>query len=158
MKTFQVLLIVIILIIIGFIAFYAIVPNPPEWTGFGEIEVDVTKFPAKTLWDWLDLLIIPMAIGIIGWSFSKIEKEKSKKREEERSQNEILESFLQTMTDLIIQYDLQNNPTSQKLAIARARISIATDNLNGERKGQVLQFLYESDLLNVNPKLSVSPR
>lgn len=108
MKTFQVLLIVIILIIIGFIAFYAIVPNPPEWTGFGEIEVDVTKFPAKTLWDWLDLLIIPMAIGIIGWSFSKIEKEKSKKREEERSQNEILESFLQTMTDLIIQYDLQN--------------------------------------------------
>lgn len=143
------------IIFVVFIAFYALAPNPPEWTGFGESEVDATKVPAKTLWDWLDLLIIPMVVVIIGGLFSEIEKEKSKKREEERSQNEILESFLQTMTDLIIQYKLQNTPTSQTSAIARARINIATNNLNGERKGQVLQFLYESDLINLNPKLSL---
>jgi uncharacterized protein YjbI with pentapeptide repeats len=96
-----------------------------------------------------------MAIGIIGWSFSKIEKEKSKKREEERSQNETLESFLQTMTNLIIEHKLQSTPTSQTLAIARARINIAINNLNGDRKGQVLQFLYGSDLINIMPKLSL---
>jgi uncharacterized protein YjbI with pentapeptide repeats len=154
MKTFQAVLIIIILIIIGFIAF-AIISDPPSWTGFGESKVDATRIPAKTLWDWLDLLIIPVTIGIIGWLFSKIEKEKSKKREEERSQNETLESFLQTMTNLIIEHKLQNTPTSQTLAIARARINIAINNLNGERKGQVLQFLYESDLINIIPKLSL---
>lgn len=155
MKTFQIILIVIILCFVGFVIYLAIAPNPPVWTGFGESIKDEKKEAAKTLWDWLDLLIIPAAIALIGWSFSQVEKIKTKKREEERSQNEVLESFLKTMTDLIIDNNIYNNPTQQTLAIARARINIAFSNLNGQRKGQVLQFLYESDLIDINPKLKL---
>jgi uncharacterized protein YjbI with pentapeptide repeats len=127
--------------------------SPPSWTGFGQSTLDKTIMPAKTLWDWLGLLIIPLAVGLIGWSFTQIEKAKTQKREEERSQNEILESFLQTMTNLIIEHNLQTSPNQQTLAIARARVNIAFNNLNGLRKGQVLQFLYESDLIDIKPKL-----
>jgi uncharacterized protein YjbI with pentapeptide repeats len=155
MKAIQITLIAFCLIIIGAIIYLAILPDPPDWTGFGESIKDDKKEAAKTLWDWLDLLIIPFAIGLIGWAFSQIEKAKTNKRDEESSQNEVLESFLNTITNLIIDNRLHNDPTQQSLAIARARINIAVNNLNGHRKGQVLQFLYESDLIDIEPKLRI---
>ena len=30
-----------------------------QWTGFGESKVAQDVRPEKTLWDWLDLLIVP---------------------------------------------------------------------------------------------------
>ena len=155
MKTIQTLLISIIICIFGVVLYLAFMHNPPSWTGFGESLKNEKIIPSKTLWDWLDLIIIPVTIGLIGWSYSQIEKVKTKKREEERSQKEVLESFLQTMTDLILTHKISISPTQQTLAIARARTNIAVNNLNGQRKGQVLQFLYESDLIDINPKLDL---
>ena len=146
------LTILVILIIIGII-WLATMNNPPNWTGFGKSNIDEKISPAKTLWDWLDLLIIPVALGLIGWAYSQIEKVKTQNVEEERKQNEILESFLETMTKLIMEHDLQSKPSQQTIAIARARVNIALSNLNGQRKGQILQFLYESDLIDIKPKL-----
>jgi uncharacterized protein YjbI with pentapeptide repeats len=155
MKTLQIIIASFAICFIGFIVYLAFLPVPPVWTGFGESIKDETKEAAKTLWDWLDLLIIPVVIGLLGWSFSQAEKVKTKKREEERTENEIFESFLQTMTDLIIKNNLHDEPTRQTLAIARARINVALNNINGARKGQILQFLYESYLVDINPKLKL---
>ena len=156
MKFIRILLIVIIVSLIGLIFFLAIQTNPPSWTGFGESEKDDAKEAAKTLWDWLDLMIIPIALALIGWLWGQIEKAKTMKSEDERSKNETLESFLKVMTELIITNNLHNGPTPQTIAISRARINIALSNLDGERKGQVLQFLYEANLIEKNPpKLSL---
>lgn len=155
MKTLQIFITIIILCIIGFAIYLSLLPVLPAWTGFGESIKDETKEAAKTLWDWLDLLIIPAVIGLLGWLYSQTEKIKTKKRDEERSQNEVLESFLLTMTNLIIEHKLHDTPNRQILSIARARINIALHNLNGSRKGQVLQFLYESDLIDLTPKINL---
>jgi uncharacterized protein YjbI with pentapeptide repeats len=152
MKALKLFLTILVVIIIIAIFYLATMKNPPDWTGFGESNINEKVSPAKTLWDWLALLIIPVALGLIGWVYSQIEKVKTQKEAEERKQNEHIESFLGTMTELIIEHDLQLNPTQQTMAIARARINIAFNNLNGQRKGQILQFLYESDLIDIKPK------
>ena len=60
------LLVIIVLSAIG-IAIYR--PDIfPEWTGFGEYTysagTNTEVVPAKTLWDWLGLLIIPLVLGL----------------------------------------------------------------------------------------------
>jgi uncharacterized protein YjbI with pentapeptide repeats len=153
MRALKIFLTILVIFIIIVILYLATMNNPPDWTGFGKSEIDDKVSHAKTLWDWLDLLIIPVALGLIGWAYSEIEKVKSQNKEEERKQNDLLESFLETMTKLLMEHDLQSNPSQQTIAIARARINVAFNNLNGQRKGQILQFLYESDLIELKPKL-----
>lgn len=140
---------------IVYIAYLAFSPNPPEWIGSGESIKDETKEVSKTLWDWLDLFIIPIAIGLVGWSYNQAEKVKASKIEKERAQNELLDSFFKIITNLIIENDLTNNPSQQIRTIARTRINLAFNNLSGSKKGQVLQFLYESDLIDIDPKLKL---
>jgi len=153
MKALKISLTILVILIIIAIIYLATMNDPPNWTGFGKNVIDEKVSPAKTLWDWLDLLIIPVALGLIGWAYSQIEKVKTQNREEERKQNEILESFLETMTKLIMEHNLRSKPSQQTLAIARARINIAFNNINKLRKGQILQFLYESDLIDPKPIL-----
>jgi uncharacterized protein YjbI with pentapeptide repeats len=155
MKTQRIIITAIILCSLGLIGYLALSNNPPAWTGFGERVKDNTKEAAKTLWDWLDLLIIPIVISLLGWAFSQAEKTKASRSEEERAQNESLDSFFNTMTKLIIEYKLTENPSRQTKTIARTRINLVLNNLNGNRKGQVLQYLYESDLIDINPKLKL---
>ena len=153
MRVFKIILTILVAILIVTIFYLATMQNPPSWTGFGQRIIAEKISPSKTLWDWLDLLIIPVAVGLLGWSFAQIEKVKTQKREEERAQKEILKSFFESMTNLIIVHNLQASPTQQTLAIARAIVNTAFNNMNGQRKGQVLQFLYESDLIDYDPKL-----
>lgn len=114
-------------------------------------EKEEGKEKIKTLWDWLDLLIIPASIGLIGWLYKDYEKSKDEKKEQENKYSEILESYFKAISDLITKenlLDINNNNTSKK--IARSRTILAIENLDGERKGQVLQFLFELDLIDTN--------
>ena len=43
------------------------------WIGFGESKVNKDVRPAKTLWDWLKLLIIPAVLAIGGYLFTRFE-------------------------------------------------------------------------------------
>jgi cytochrome c oxidase assembly factor CtaG len=38
-----------------------------NWTGFGQSPVNDKQDPAKTLWDWLDLLIVPFVLALVGY-------------------------------------------------------------------------------------------
>ena len=153
MKFIRIISIFFILIIFGFVAYFALSPNPPFWTGFGESTVKSNIEPAKTLWDWLDLLIIPLAILLLGWSYKEFEKARLQKNEDERSRNEALESFINVMTELIIDYNLTSPSNHKAKAIAKTRINMTLSMIDGSRKSQVLQFLYQSDLIDKNPIL-----
>jgi uncharacterized protein YjbI with pentapeptide repeats len=116
-------------------------------------KTDLTRY--KTLWDWLDLIIIPASIALFAWMYTEFEKDKNERIEEEKIKSNILESFINTMTELLVQHNLASNPDQKRLAIARTRINMALSQLDGQRKGQVLQFLYESDLIDKNPKFKL---
>jgi len=157
MKIIRLFIIIVISIAGIFIFILAINPNEsPKWTGFGRHRINEQFSNEKTLWDWLDLLIIPLAIGVLAWSFKESEKEKADKLEDERMQNEGLDSFIKIMTELIIKHNLAStHSTPETRTIARTRINLAFSNLNGTRKGQVLQFLYESGLIDKNPTIKL---
>lgn len=157
MKIVRFIIFIIILIACCVLFIWAVNPDAaPAWTGFGKYNEITDGHRAKTLWEWLDLLLIPFCVGILAWSFKEAEKEKSSKSEEERSQNETLDSFVNTMTELITKHNLANqNSTLETRIIARTRINLAFSNLNGARKGQVLQFLFESGLIDYSPKINI---
>lgn len=153
MKILRLILLIIILLCLIIIAYYAILPNSsPYWTGFGAYDEKTVGPRAKTLWDWLDLLIIPTTIGIIGWMFKEAEKEKAKKSEEQKNLNDNLDAFFKIMTELITNNELLNDNEESSI-IARTRTILAFDSLDGVRKGQVLQFLYESNIIKIDSNI-----
>lgn len=155
MKTINIIIIIVLLVLLVCIAYLALLPEPPAWTGFGERIKDPNIEPAKTLFDWLKLLIIPLSLGLLGWSYKEAEKSKAKKNEEERSKNETLDSFFKIMSELLIDHKLANISNVEIKAMAKTRINMALNQLDGTRKGQVLQFLYESDLIDYTPKIKL---
>ena len=36
----------------------------PEWTGFGPYEIDGVHHREKKLWDWFELLIVPVVLTV----------------------------------------------------------------------------------------------
>lgn len=150
MKFIKIILIAIIVLFSFYIAYNAIFPyTSAEWMGFVTYDKNTNEQDVKKLWDWLDLLIIPLSIAIIGWIYKENEKLRDSKKEFENKQNETLDSYFRVISDLIIKSHLLDNKlNSESKIIARTRTIVAIENLNSERKGQVLQFLHESNLIN----------
>jgi len=81
-----------------------------------------TGFGNKTLWDFLELAIIPISLAIAGLLFTKVEKERDREREDQRSQEIALHSYFDKISELIISNDLQNTEEGNPVrTIARAR-------------------------------------
>lgn len=158
MKIIRLFTIIVTLFALYFLIKWASNPNAsPYWTGFGKYDEKISGPRAKTLWDWLDLLIIPIVLGVFGWLFKEAEKENVRKSDEERSQNDTLDAFIKIMTELIIKNSLTKKDSSiETRIIARTRINLAFGSLNAERKGQVLQFLFESGLIDIKPKINLN--
>src|SRR5688572_10373888 len=59
------------------------------WTGFGEYtDKEGTYYRAKTLWDWMELLIVPTALAIIAYFFNKSERMNAQKLAETQARHE----------------------------------------------------------------------
>jgi uncharacterized protein YjbI with pentapeptide repeats len=157
MKIFRIILVATVLILAGVLVYWAVNPNnSPVWTGFGAYLEKENEHGVKTLWDWLDLLIIPIVIAFFAWIFKEADKEKTTKQEREKTYENILESFINIMTKLLLENNLGGiDTTTETVAVARTRVILALSNLDRARKGQIIQFLYESGLINLNPKLKI---
>jgi uncharacterized protein YjbI with pentapeptide repeats len=146
-----------------------------DWTGFGPIFekptntrgltglVGVTQYaPSKTLWDWMQLLLVPFAVagaaGWLNWVQSAREAEREDKRanaeaarEARREQDAVLEAYLSQIANLLLHEEL-GQPTSEgKRAkqVARGQTLTALRRIDGGRKGTVIGFLADSDLIAV---------
>lgn len=130
----------------------------PAWTGFAPSEEDKD---GKTLWDWLEILIIPVALAtgalIINWTQKKTEldvAEKTRQLEREiaadRQHQATLEAYYDRMTDLLLNHKLRefSETDSEERSIARARTLAVLRSLDGVRKAQLFQFLVESHLFD----------
>src|SRR5215218_7033315 len=135
-----------------------------QWTGFGESsqrKLDNQEIqPRKTLWDWLQLFIVPLALAAIGLWFAaqqdahqqKIEAKRAESDrhiEEQRAQDAALQAYLDQMSQLMLNGNLRNSEEDSEVrTLARARTQTVLGRLDGRRKGSVVQFLYEADLIN----------
>jgi hypothetical protein len=104
------------------------------------------------LWDWLDLLVVPAVIAAGGLWFNRQQRERELAIAERRTQDEALQANLNQMSDMLIPTKEQPSlykarPGDSLSSVARARTLTVLPRLDGERKGQVMQFLYEAGLI-----------
>jgi Pentapeptide repeats (8 copies) len=109
-----------------------------------------------TVRDWLDLLIVPLALLGIGLVFqlqqNTIEQRRAEaERElaEQRAQDEALQTYLSQMGTLLLEKDLRDSARdSEARTLARARTLTALGRLDSEHNGGILQFLREAQLIS----------
>lgn len=134
-----------------------------EWSGFGAQPVSTSTESAKNLWDWLELLgalAIPVAVALIGYLLQSAERERTEKQAqtereiaEDRIREQRLQDYLDRMTELILEKGLTKPDVSEEVkAVARTRTLATLRSLDGERKGALIKFLYESDLIGRQDK------
>jgi uncharacterized protein YjbI with pentapeptide repeats len=131
--------------------------RPPWWkrlwarTGFGD----------KTLWDLLQLLIVPLVLVGIGLLFEMQQAaledrraEAERELAEQRAQDEALQAYLDQMSTLLLEKDLrfstEDNATEdskEARTLARARTLTVLARLDPSRKADVMQFLVEAELV-----------
>jgi len=126
----------------------AIIGYRYAFTGFGEfVDSSGNIQRGKTLWDWMDLLLIPLLLALAAYYFTKTQRDKDIEISTSGRQEEALQMYLDKMTELILTQNLKWR-TGEISRIARARTLTILDMLSGKLKGRVLCFLLESDLLS----------
>jgi uncharacterized protein YjbI with pentapeptide repeats len=121
----------------------------PRWTGFR----------GMTVRNWLELLVVPLALIVIGFLFSvqqdarqqRIEDQRAKaERElaEQRAQDEALQVYLSQMGSLLLENNLRaSEEDSEVRTLARARTLTVLGRLDPSHKTAAMQFLVEADLV-----------
>jgi uncharacterized protein YjbI with pentapeptide repeats len=118
------------------------------------------EISGKTLWDWLQLLVVPIMLLIITLTFSfqqnarqnAIEEQRAqvdREIEEQRSQSAALQAYLDQMTQLMLERNLREaDQDSEVRTMARVRTLTVLASLDPARRKEVLRFLYEAQLLD----------
>lgn len=113
----------------------------------------------KSIWDWLELLIIPLLVAIVTGVFTYYANERQNKiatqiseAEDNRNQVALLTKYLDEISRLVEERSLltdeDNSETSR--TIARARTLTILRALDSDRKGELIQFLGAAELINKN--------
>jgi uncharacterized protein YjbI with pentapeptide repeats len=139
--------------------------NQPRW-----------GFRGKTVWNWLEVLIVPLVLVVIGFLFTmqqdarqqqiedqhaqqaqKIENQRAEAERElavQNAQDEALQAYLDQMGTLLLERDLRSSmkddateDSQEARTLARARTLTVLSRLDPSRKTAVMQFLVEADLV-----------
>ena len=141
-----------ILSCIGAVAFFIYRGYSVPWAGFGpSVNSKGEEIPAKTLWDWLDLLVVPLFLAFGAWLLDSSRKNSEASVEADRQHQKTLEDYLECMTAMLLEQKLEGAHAEAGRAVARTRTLAALRSLDKGRKAQLLQFLYESGLVDTNP-------
>jgi uncharacterized protein YjbI with pentapeptide repeats len=121
----------------------------------------------KTLWDWLQLLVVPVVIALLAGLFTTVQilyqqaaEERLQNRitdqnaeiqrfiEEQRSQSASIGAYLDLMTQLLLERDLKGSKENSVVrAIAQAQTTRVLRDADPSSKQTVLLFLYDSGLI-----------
>lgn len=111
----------------------------------------------KTMWDWLDL-IAKLAIPIVvvfatiafGWwqvHLTDVQHQQDQQSSLDQQEATLLQAYLDNAQDLMLNHQLATKPTIEVRELARARTMATLKSLDPYRKGSLLIFLYEANLI-----------
>ncbi len=136
-----VLLLVIALIIVFALAVYRF---GWDWTGFTGGKSKTTQTPqgttteyspGKTLWDWLQLLIIPLALAVIAVLFNLANSRTERAIALDNRRETALQAYIDKMSELLLAKELRKSkPKADVREVARVRTLRVLPRLDGERK------------------------
>jgi uncharacterized protein YjbI with pentapeptide repeats len=119
------------------------------WTGFGPggPQSDLPRHQ-KTLWDWMDLLLVPVLLAVVAFIFTRAQKNREIALSTLERGGEALENYLDYMTRLLVDQDIRDDELVERASrAARARTVAVLDLLNPTQKGHLLRFLAEAGLI-----------
>jgi uncharacterized protein YjbI with pentapeptide repeats len=108
----------------------------------------------KTIWDWMQLLIIPFVLTVGGLLFSTYQHNADQQNVLDQQRATTLQTYIDNIQDLLLNHNLlKSNPNDPSnlyfdvAILAQARTLTALEELDPERKGRLLIFLYEDRLI-----------
>ena len=155
-------------VLVGIVALWPLISKGYEypWTGFGQASLPKENEKeeirrSKTLWDWLELLIVPAVLALGGVWFAAQQDVRQQAIEEQRAYDAALQAYLDQMSTLVLANNLrsstEDNATEDSKdarALARARTLAVLGSLGPDlgqgpnRKRTVMEFLYEASLID----------
>jgi hypothetical protein len=84
-----------------------------RWTGL----VTFPGYDKKTLWDWLDLLIVPAVLALGGYLFTRSERRVTQTAADQRTQDEALQAFIDSMENLLLDKKLRTSSTVSEASV-----------------------------------------
>jgi hypothetical protein len=127
------------------------IPQSKPWT--------LREFGGKTVWDWMDLLMVPIILSLITVVFAwqqdarqqRIEAQRAESAltiQQQNAQDEALQAYLDQMTQLILDRKLLEAEESDSVyKMAQARTSTVITRLDADHNRNVTRFLRDSGLL-----------
>jgi hypothetical protein len=118
-----------------------------------------TGVSGHNLWDWIELLIVPLGLALVALLFNSWRSAREQQQEAERAAHEqeqaaenqreqALRDYLDAMTGLILEHHLPTSGSEDAVrTVARTRTLALLPRLDVERKGLVLRFLYDANLI-----------
>jgi uncharacterized protein YjbI with pentapeptide repeats len=136
-----------------------------QWTGLPARKEDDGTRSAKTLWDWLQLLVVPLVLAIAAYALNASQAGRDRELQErqaaqerrlavEETRERALNAYLDRISNLIMRGDLPDvgarstlKPPSDAQTFGRTLTLVVLRRLDGGRKALVLQFLWEAGLI-----------
>jgi uncharacterized protein YjbI with pentapeptide repeats len=132
-----------------------------------------TGFRGRTVWDWLQLLVVPLMLVAVGFWFTtqqevrqqqiedqradqaqNIETQRAEAEQDlakQRAQDEALQAYLGQMSQLLLEKDLRNAEEGSVVrTLARARTFVALQRLDAEHNQTIARFLGDSKLIETD--------
>lgn len=131
-----------------------------EWTGFNAyISPSVPPTQQyqreKTLWDWMQLFIIPVGLALFAFLYNHREQRATEQRAKIESDRALefqrqatLQTYIDRMSELLLDKDIDSlKKDARFLEVARARTLTALLALDAGRKTSIFEFLYSTGLI-----------
>lgn len=116
----------------------------------------------RTLWDWADLLLVPLVLAIGGFLFQRSERKTDREIADKRHtidqqiakearMDKTLDEYLKAMTSFLLQEKslLKSKKDEPIRKVARTQTISVIKRLDSERNQIVFQFLQEANLISV---------
>ena len=147
---------------------YTVKSTVTETTLSPQTKVTITaqSQPGKTLWDWMQLLIVPLALAVVALVFqlanTRTERQIAKQRYEQDQQialdkqhEDLLQAYLDRIAELLLKGSLRVSPSEEVRNVARVRTITVLTQLDARRIGYVFSFLREAGLMSTTSKDNV---
>lgn len=110
-----------------------------------------TGLAGKTLWDWLQMLIVPLVLAVGAFLFNRANSRTENRLAQDKQREDLLQAYLDRLSELLLKEGLRISPPEAEVrTVARVRTLAVLSQLDTRRKNQVLAFLREAKL--VSPK------
>lgn len=106
-----------------------------------------TGFPHKSLWDWMQLFIIPLVLVGIGIIYNRVHDQTAHNNTLDNQRETALQVYFDRMSELLLEKNLDTE--SNALSIAQARTMTTLRILDPIRRASLIQFLSESSLIQM---------